>query len=179
MEDEKFVLQDTQPDEELDLALIDDEENQEEEVEKAETTSEVDWKAKAEELEAKNRQLYARLKKEPAEKKPQVNSKPENEDSDWRRKMEFVTTKGRNLDADDIDEVIAYARGKGISYEEALDSNVIKSHLRVKQAREKIANATPQSSSKSTVINGKTWAEMSEEERRQNYTKSLNLKKRA
>ena len=144
---------------------------------KTETPPEVDWKAKAEELEAKNRQLFARLKKQdPAEKKSKVNSQPEKEDSDWKNKIEFITTKGRNLDADDVDEVIAYAKGRGISYDEALNSDVIKNHLKVKQARAKIANATPPSSSKSTVINGKNWSQMNDQERANNFSKMMKRK---
>lgn len=157
------------PDEELELDLQDDTEEP-----KAEGSEDVDaLKAKLAELEHKNKQLYARLKKEPekAEKKPSYSQPVE--DSDWKQKIEFITTKGRSLDAEDVDEVIAYAKGKGISYEEALNSAVIKAHLKVKQAREKIANATPHSSSKSTVVNGKTWDEMSEDERRKNYTTLL------
>lgn len=157
------------PDEELELDLQDDTEET-----KAEVSEDVDaLKAKLADLEHKNKQLYARLKKEPekAEKKPSYSQPVE--DSDWKQKIEFITTKGRSLDAEDVDEVIAYAKGKGISYEEALNSAVIKAHLKVKQAREKIANATPHSSSKSTVVNGKTWDEMSEDERRKNYTTLL------
>lgn len=157
------------PDEELELDLQDDTEEP-----KAEGSEDVDaLKAKLADLEHKNKQLYARLKKEPekAEKKPSYSQPVE--DSDWKQKIEFITTKGRSLDAEDVDEVIAYAKGKGISYEEALNSAVIKAHLKVKQAREKIANATPHSSSKSTVVNGKTWDEMSEDERRKNYTTLL------
>lgn len=157
------------PDEELELDLQDDTEET-----KAEVSEDVDaLKAKLADLEHKNKQLYARLKKEPekAEKKPSYSQPVE--DSDWKQKIEFITTKGRNLDAEDVDEVIAYAKGKGISYEEALNSAVIKAHLKVKQTREKIANATPHSSSKSTVVNGKTWDEMSEDERRKNYTTLL------
>jgi len=134
-------------------------------------------KAKIAELDAKNKQLYARIKKpDKVEKKPTIKSQPD-EDLDWKRRIEFITTKGRNLDAEDIDEVVAYAKGKGIAYEEALESNVIKAHLKVKQARAKIANATPPTSSSAVKVNGKTWTDMSEEERAANYTKMM--KKRA
>lgn len=169
--EEQETSSNPEPELELDLS---DEDIQDTEETKAEVSEDVDaLKAKLAELEHKNKQLYARLKKEPekVEKKP-FYSQPV-EDSDWKQKIEFITTKGRSLDAEDVDEVIAYAKGKGISYEEALNSAVIKAHLKVKQHREKIANATPHSSSKSTVVNGKTWDEMSEDERRKNYTTLL------
>jgi len=167
--------QETSEEPELDLEL---EDTQDIEETKAEVSEDVNaLKAQLAELEHKNKQLYARLKKEPekAEKKPSY-SQP-NEDSDWKQKIEFVTTKGRNLDAEDIDEVIAYAKGKGISYEEALNSTVIKAHLKVKQAREKIANAIPSSSPSAVKVNGKTWSEMNDQERAKNFDKMM--KKRA
>ena len=173
--EEQETSSNPEPELELDLS---DEDIQDIDEPKAEGSEDVNaLKARLAELESKNKQLYARLKKEPekAEKKPSYSQPVE--DSDWKQKIEFITTKGRSLDAEDVDEVIAYAKGKGISYEEALNSAVIKAHLKVKQHRAKIANATPPSSSKSTMVNGKTWSEMSEEERRKNYTTML--KKRA
>jgi len=169
-----------EPEQELELDLTEEEIQDISNTPKAEgETEDVEaLKAKLADLEHKNKQLYARLKKEPEKvvKKPTNNSQPEG-DSDWKNKIEFITTKGRNLDAEDVDEVIAYAKGKGISYEEALNSPVIKAHLKVKQHREKIANATPPTSSGSVKVNGKTWEEMTEQERAANYTKML--KKRA
>ncbi|NCB02566.1 MAG: hypothetical protein EOM67_10420 [Spirochaetia bacterium] len=165
--------QDTSNEPELDLEL--DDEIQDPDETKAEVSEDVEvLKAKLAELEHKNKQLYARLKKEPEKvvKKPSNNSQPEG-DSDWKQKIEFITTKGRSLDAEDVDEVIAYAKGKGISYEEALNSPVIKAHLKVKQHREKIANATPRTSSGSNIVNGKTWSDMNEQERAKNFDKMM------
>jgi len=164
-----------EPEQELELDLTEEEIQDISNTPKAEgETEEVEaLKAKLADLEHKNKQLYARLKKEPekAEKKPSYSQPVE--DSDWKQKIEFITTKGRNLDAEDVDEVIAYAKGKGISYEEALNSQVIKAHLKVKQHRAKIANATPPSSSKSTMVNGKTWSQMNEQERAANFHKMM------
>ena len=144
--EEQDTSSNPEPELELDLS---DEDIQDIEEPKAEGSEDVNaLKARLAELESKNKQLYARLKKEPekAEKKPSYSQPVE--DSDWKQKIKFITTKGRSLDAEDVDEVIAYAKGKGISYEEALNSQVIKAHLKVKQHRAKIANATPPSSSK-------------------------------
>ena len=170
--EEQDTSSNPEPELELDLS---DEDIQDIEEPTAEGSEDVNaLKAKLAELEHKNKQLYARIKKEPekAEKKPN-NSQPAKEDSEWKQKIEFITTKGRSLDAEDVDEVIAYAKGKGISYEEALNSQVIKAHLKVKQHREKIANATPPSSSKSTMVNGKTWSQMNEQERAANFHKMM------
>lgn len=166
--------QETSQEPELDLELdlnLDDEEEQDPQS----STEDVDaLKKKVEELESKNKQLYARLKKpEKADGKVNQNTA---EDSDWKRKIEFITTKGRDLDSESIDEVIAYAKGKGISYEEARNSVVIKSFLRVKQAREKVANAIPPSSSRTKIVNGKNWTEMTNEEREKNFEKMMKRK---
>lgn len=173
--EEQVTSSNPEPELELDLSAEDIQDIDEPKAEGSEDVKTL--KEKLAELEHKNKQLYARLKKEPekAEKKPSYSQPVE--DSDWKQKIEFITTKGRSLDAEDVDEVIAYAKGKGISYEEALNSQVIKAHLKVKQTREKIANATPHSSSKSTVVNGKTWSEMNEQERAKNFDKMM--KKRA
>lgn len=169
--EEQETSSNPEPELELDLS---DEDIQDTEEPKAEGSEDVNTlKARLAELESKNKQLYARLKKEPekAEKKPSYSQPVE--DSDWKQKIEFITTKGRSLDAEDVDEVIAYAKGKGISYDEALNSAVIKAHLKVKQHRAKIANATPPSSSKSTMVNGKTWSQMNEQERAANFHKMM------
>ena len=178
MLDENQISDDEQDILEPELELELDDTQDDEEEPKTEDSEDIEaLKAKVAELDKKNKQLYARLKKEPEKVvKKSTYSKPD-EDSDWKQKIEFVTTKGRNLDAEDIDEVIAYAKGKGISYEEALKSPVITSHLKVKQARAKIANAIPSTSTNAQKVNGKSWSEMTEQERASNYTAMM--KKRA
>lgn len=169
----------TEPEQDLELDLNLEDENQEDsEGTKAEVPTEDlnALKQRLNELENKNKQLYARLKKTDQEKKPQTNSQPDG-DLDWKRKIEFITTKGRDLDAEDIDEVIAYAKGKGIAYDEALNATVIKSYLRVKHAKAKVASATPPTSSGHTMVNGKAWSSMNEQERSANFSKMM--KKRA
>lgn len=162
-------------DQDLDLDL-DEEENQGElKVTPATKDSEAEYKAKIAELEAKNKQLFARIKKTP-EKTVKQDNNSNNGDLDWKNKIEFVTTKGRSLDAESIDEVIKYAKGAEISYAEAMDSTVIKAFLRVKQAKERVAQATPAPSSKSISINGKGWGELSEAEKADNYQKLIRAK---
>jgi len=175
MSDEDMVTEANQ-DSELDLEL-ETEETQDTDDSKVEEESETieTVNAKLEQKQKEVDKLYARLKQDKPEKKP-VKSQAEG-DSDWKQKMEFVTTKGRDLDAEDIDEVIAIAKGKGITYEEALDSNVIKNHLKVKQARAKIANAIPPTSGKARVVNNKTWSTMTEAERKANHDKMWNKKR--
>lgn len=140
-----------------------------------ETTAEVSedvgaLKAKLAEVEAKNKQLYARIKKSPEVKKPSNNSQPEG-DLEWKKKVDFILTKGKELDAEAIDEVIAYARGKGISYDQALESPVMKSYLSEVKTKQRVAHATPSTSSGSRKIGNKTWAEMNAEERQTNFEK--------
>ena len=128
-------------------------------------------KAKLAEMEAKNKQLFARLKKEQEiEKKPTTNSQPDG-DVEWKRKIEFITTKGRELDAESIDEVIAYAKGKGIPYDKALDSPVIKSYLSDKRSNDRVAHATPPPSAGSITINGKNFHDLETKDKEANFSK--------
>lgn len=162
-----------EPEPELDLDTPAEEEPE------ADGSSEVEeLKVKVAEMDSLNKQLYARLKKEEHKTEKPPNSQPDEGDLDWRQKIEFVTTKGRNLDADDVDEVIAYAKGKKISYDDALKSEVIKGYLRVKQAKQRVAQATPAPSSGSQTFQGKKWNDMSEEDQKKNYNKFVgSLKK--
>lgn len=163
--------QETSEEPELELELEDTQDSTEETTaevsDEAETVESL--KAKNAELEAKNRQLYARVKKTPA-KKPISNSQPA-EDLEWKKKVDFILTKGRDLGAEAIDEVIAYAKGKGISYDQALESPVIKSYLSETTTKQRVAHATPSTSAGSRKIGSKSWSEMNEEERKANFGK--------
>lgn len=117
------------------------------------------------------KKLYARFKREQetkAEAKKPDNLQPEG-DLEWRRKIEFITTKGRNLDADSIDEVIAYAKGKGISYEKALESPVMKSYLSDLSSKERVARATPPPSAGSKTFNGKRFHDLEQKDKEANF----------
>lgn len=159
--------QDTSQEPELDLELDNQDDTEET---KAEVSEDVEaLKAKLAEVEAKNKQLYARLKK-PAEVKKPSNSSSDG-DLEWKKKVDFILTKGKELDAESIDEVVAYAKGKGISYDQALESPVIKSYLADSRSKRRVAQATPPTSAGSVKVGNKTWAEMNDQERAANFDK--------
>ena len=80
------------------------------------------------------------------EVKPTEEKKPKPEkkvtDDKWRKKMDFVVA-NRNLSKVEVDEVIAYAEGKGIEYEEALKSPFVSSAIESLRAKAKAEKETP------------------------------------
>ena len=95
---------------------------------------EVDWKAKAEELEDKNKKLYARLKKD---EKPVVHSNQ----SELTPKDVYALMNAKVAE-EDIEQVHEYAQFKKISVAEALKSTVVKSMLDESSEQRRTANAT-------------------------------------
>lgn len=164
----------TSQENELDLDLDSQDDNNEAMAEASEDVEAL--KAKLAKIEDTNRKLYARLKKPAEVKKPQFNSQP-NEDLEWKRKVDFILTKGNGLDAETIDEVIAYSKGKGISYEQALESPLMKSYLSERNSKQRVEQATPSTSSGTRRIGKLTWSEMNDEQRRENFTKLREIQK--
>lgn len=129
---------------------------------------------KYKEAEAQKRHWREKAKKA-QEQPPAQEQKPEPQkdssisEDEWKKRMEFIVTKGKGLDADETDEVISYAKGKGISYQEALESSVIKAYLSDRTTKKRVEAATPQSSKSSFKSNGKTWESMSSKEKSSNF----------
>lgn len=96
---------------------------------------EIDWKAKSEELEEKNKKLYARLKKD---EKPVVPSK---ESSELTPKDVYALMNAKVAE-EDIEQVADYAKFKKISVAEALKSTVVKTMLEESVEQRTTANAT-------------------------------------
>lgn len=120
---------------------------------------------KLEESETKNREMFARLKKQQAKSQSTQSAT----DEDWKGKVDFVISQGRELESDEVEEVVAYAKGKGISYAEAMKSPVISTFLKENKAQKRVSSATPGSSKSSFSSNGKSWEQMNPSERSQNY----------
>lgn len=158
--------------EELDLDLELESENQEEVSPAAQDDTEA-LKQRLADLEAKNKQLYARLKRQTDKPKltnpEEKEAKPVSED-DWKKKMEFIVTKGRSLDTEELEEVMAYAKGKGLSYAEALESPVIKVFLSDRKSQKRLQNAIPSSTGRVPKVKGKTFEDMDADEKKANYS---------
>lgn len=156
----------------LDLDVQEEEEGQEEG--QAEGPSELELaNARIAELESKNAQLYARYRKDDAKaakKANFINPPAQGEDKSWQKKIDFVTQDGKDLDSDEVKEVIAYAEGKKLSYAEALKSKVIQAYLNERKTEKSVQSATPSSSGTSTfTYKDKTWATMTSDERKANF----------
>lgn len=124
--------------------------------------------ARIAELESKNTELFARAKKAEGTKKVPIHPTQDG-DKSWQKRIDFITQEGRELDKDEVNEVIAYAEGKRISFEEAMKSKVMQAFLNERKTEKRVEAATPGSSSTSFRSNNKTWAEMDDQERSQNF----------
>lgn len=163
MSEELNVNQNTENlDEELDLEL-------EEQVDTPSTGDvEADKDAKIAELERKNKQLFARLKK-PQSK---TNSQPTGEsivrDSDKRlSRLEQAEAKRQfgyehGLSPEETDKVFMLTPSPT---KETIEDPFVKAGLEAIRAVKRVNEATPSPSGRSTAHNGKTFAEMSPDER--------------
>ena len=103
-------------------------------------------------LAVQRAKLAQKLKeKEAFVPEPQAPSKVETQSSDdeWKKRIEFITTDGRDLDSEEANEVLAYAKGKGISYSEAKNSPIIQTFLKQRQEQKKAVEAQVDSDSSS------------------------------
>lgn len=74
-----------------------------------------------------------------------------------------------NLSPEETDEVFAYAKGAGIKPSEALSKPFVKSALENIRQNARASGATPGSSNRSPKVEGKTFQEMNDGERRKNF----------
>lgn len=156
------VIQDTQPDEELDLDLETGEQETTPPAEDVEAN-----KQRIAELEAKNKQLYARLKKQHKEPIKQVENIG---DAGTRlTKLELAEAKRQfawenGLSPEETDKVFAITQKPS---KETLKDPFIKAGLEAIRAEKRVAEATPSPSGRGIKHNGKSFKEMTPEEREQ------------
>lgn len=154
-----------------------------------EDLSSFDEKVKA--LEEKNKELLARTKK--AEEKfkklrdamqEDVEKKEEEAPPKEKPSTEFVTrdelTKDRllrdGIDQSTVNLIETYAKGAGKPIEAILQEEAVSELMKSSKAKGRLNEAVPAPSSRSAVVEGKTFAEMSIEERRKNFEKIMNRK---
>lgn len=139
-------MQDSQPVEELDL-------EQQDPSSEATEQGEIDWMAKAKELETKNKQLYARLKKQPKEEKPEEKKplKKEDELALLRSELQEVRLGQSNpkLSAADIKKAISYAKAEGQDPQDFINSDFFQAYLSNKAQKEAAAKSSPNPSNRS------------------------------
>lgn len=104
-------------------------------------------------LESLNKQLYVRTKKaegfelidgkwvkpEPKDEKPKPK---ESKNEDGLNQKDLITLMKSNIDEDDVEEVLNYAKFRNISVKDALESDVVKTLLNVKKEQRATAQAT-------------------------------------
>ena len=91
------------------------------------------WRKKAKDAEAE----AARKSAEPPAPEPKKPEPKSTTDEQWRKKMDFITGAGRGLSADEIDRVVAFAEGKGISYDLAMEDPYIKAGMETIRTQKK------------------------------------------
>lgn len=156
--------------EELDLDL---EETQEEASPEAQDDVEA-LKQRLADVEAKNKQLYARLKKPTAEK-PKLQSSSIDGIDEIKSTVSQLAMKDKMLDFGleyglSREEVQAVFRINPNPSKETLEDPFVKGGLQAIRAKKSLENAIPSSSKRSPTVDGKTWTEMSKEERAKNYS---------
>lgn len=165
--DNEFETQDSQLDEDtLDLEL---------EPEEASDEAQVDVEAlkqRAAELEAKNKQLYARLKKQAPAEKPKLKLSEELGETGTRlSKLELLETKRQfawenNLSPEETDKVFSLTRNPT---KETLKDPFIQAGLEGLRALKRVADATPSTSGRAKKYEGKSFDELPTEDQKNNY----------
>jgi hypothetical protein len=79
-----------------------------------------------------------------------------------------------NLAPEETDHVFAYAQGNGIKPSDALARPFIKTAIEAMRQEAKIGNATPGPSSKAPMVEGKSFSEMKDDDKRANFGKFVN-----
>lgn len=115
--------------------VVDEESTEEEDGDDRDSTIE-DLKAKL--ADANDKIAKKRISKRKANQKETQS----NETEGFISQRDMFTLVAAKVAEDDVDEVVDYAKHKGISVKEALSSNVVKAILAEKQAERKTAEAT-------------------------------------
>ena len=165
--DNELETQDSQLDEEtLDLELEPEETSEEAQIDVEAL------KQRAAELEAKNKQLYARLKKQVPAEKPKLKSEELGETGTRLSKLELLETKRQfawenNLSPEETDKVFSLTRNPT---KETLKDPFIQAGLEGLRALKRVAEATPSTSGRAKKYEGKSFDELSIDEQKQNYS---------
>lgn len=168
--DEQNDLQESQElDEELNLDL---EDTQEEASPEAQEDVEA-LRQRLADVEAKNKQLYARLKKQVPAEKPKLKSEEDIGETGTRlSKLELLETKRQfawenNLSPDETDKVFSLTRNPT---KETLKDPFIQAGLEGLRALKRVSEATPSTSGRAKKYQGKSFEDLSTDEQKQNYS---------
>jgi len=139
----------------------------------------------AEKLKETNRKLYARLKNAEDKLKTKTTQKPTEVPEEFSTVIEDVKSLKQieskrqfgfkhGLSPEETDHLFRYAGNE--DPEKVLKSPFFETALKASRRAQAVNDATPAPSNRSTVINGKSFAEMTPEERAKNWSKILKTK---
>lgn len=112
----------------------------------------------SQELEEKNKQLFARAKKAEDKLKKfekQVDGGEQIASADPIALAKTVAAL-KDFSSDELDYVQLIAKGKGIDLDDAVETDEVKTYIEAKRAKVVGENKTPEPSSPSSIIGGKT-----------------------
>lgn len=176
MSNEKELQDSQQPDQELDLEL--ELEDTSEEGKTVSTEDVETLRQRLAESEKKRRQLFARLKQR-EEEKQSINLPKESQDNGDAgirlSRLEMAEAKRQfgyehGLSPEETDKVFSITPKPT---KETLDDPFIKAGLEAVRKARRVVEATPSPSGRSTTFNGKSFAELSEEDRKKAYESRL------
>lgn len=127
------------------------------------------WRKKAQELQAQN---AGKTETKPAQSQP---TKPAEGNSQYatREDLEVLQLQNQGFDAETISAIRSYAKGKGVSATEVLGDEFVKSFIDAKKSKSRLETAAPEPSARTMKINGKTWEEMTPDERKVAYPERM------
>lgn len=90
-------------------------------------------------------------------------------DKEWKEKIDFITAKGKDYSARELEFLSTIAKGKGITLEKASETDEAK--LYVEAYREKVAKdeTVPEPAARTIKVGNKKLSDMSKEEIEENY----------
>jgi hypothetical protein len=128
---------------EVDSATNESIEETQEEVSQEESQEEVDYKAKYEEEAKAKSQILARAKKAESALKGSKSTTEKKESAEPTLSVkDSIALAKADISVDDIDDVLEFAKFKGMSVSDALSNNMVKTMLKDKEETRRTAEAT-------------------------------------
>ena len=131
------------------------------------------WREKA--VDQATGKTYKELYEAAQKVKPNQPAEQEDvkKDIQWLKAVEEKRQFGyqHGLSPEEADQVFNYAQGAGIKPEKALEHPFVKSGLESLKATKRAQSATPRPSSRSPLVEGKTFSELKPEDRKANWAK--------
>lgn len=140
------------------------------------------WKEKATDPETGKsfKDLLSEKKDEPIKPQPTEGLNEIKEDVGKLKQSEEKRSFGhsKNLSPEETDEVFAYATGMGISAKDALEKPFVKAAIEATRTQKRAESNIPGASNRAPRVDGKTWNDMDDKEKRKNFGEVVSSFKR-